>query len=209
MLREPCATHILIGRLDFARLDVLPAHEVHGIVEEQVALGLALADQQYGILVRLMLTGEPAVIDIVEDIDIMDEDGLLVAEEVLGVFQSPTRLEQLARLVAEMHQRSIVLLRHIVADLLGEVVDVDDETVVALGLQLTDVPFQQGLATHWNERFGHGVRQRFQSCAKACSQNHCLFHFASNICVMFCSRWQMRTSMPKRSWICSAKCWAE
>ena len=134
MLRESCATHILIGRLDFARLDVLPAHEVHGIVEEQVALGLALADQQHGILVRLMLTGEPVVIDIVEDIDIMDEDGLRIAEKVLGVFQSSTRLEQLACLVAEMHQRSIVLLRHIVTDLLGKVVDVDDEAVVALSL---------------------------------------------------------------------------
>ena len=72
MLRETCATHILIGRLDFARLDILPTHEVHGIVEQQVALGLALAHQQHSILIGLMLTRKPVIVHIIQDVHVVN-----------------------------------------------------------------------------------------------------------------------------------------
>ena len=209
MLRETCATHILIGRLDFSRLDVLPTHKVHGIVEQQVAFGLTLAHQQHRILIGLMLTGEPVVVHIIQNIHVMDENGCLFHKEVLCLLQSPTRFQQFTGFVAETNQWRVVLLFDIIYDLLCKMMDIDYKPVIALSLQLTDVPFQQRFAPHWHQRFGHSVCQRFQSCAKASSQYHCLSHFASSIWLIPCSRWQIRTSMPNFSWICSARCWAE
>ena len=82
----------MVGTLHLAGLYIHPTHETHGSVEQQVALGLATADQQYGIFVGLVLPTEPAVVDIVEDIDIVQQDRCIVVEEVLGLLQSPTRL---------------------------------------------------------------------------------------------------------------------
>ena len=156
-----------------------------------------------------MLTGEPTIVHIVEDIDIMEQDGRLVAEQRLGLLQSATGLQQLLGLIAETHQRGIVLPGDIVTDLLSEVMDIDDKAVVALRLQLTDVPLEEGLASYWHQRLGHRVGQGLQAGAQTCRENHCLFHTAGSVWVIPCSRWQMRTSIPNFSWICSAKCWAE
>ena len=209
MLRKPCTTYIFVRTLHLARLDILPTHESHGIVEEQVALGLALADQQDGIFVSLMLTGKPTVVYIVEDVDIMQQDRRLVTEQRLGLLQSTTGLQQLVGLVTETNQRGIVLPSDIVDNLLSKMVDIDDEAVVALRLQLADVPLQQGLATYRHQCLGHRVSQGLQSGAQSCSENHGLLHTAGSVWVIPCSRWQMRTSIPNFSWICSAKCWAE
>ena len=48
-----------------------------------------------------MLTAEPVVIDIIQDIDIMYQDGLVVTEQSLCLFQSSTRLQQFGGLVAD------------------------------------------------------------------------------------------------------------
>ena len=156
-----------------------------------------------------MLTGEPTIVHIVKDIDIMEQDGRLVAEQRLGFLQSATGLQQLLGLIAETHQRGIVLPGDIVTDLLSEVMDIDDKAVVALRLQLTDVPLEQRLATNRHQGLGHRVGQGLQSSAQTCRENHSLFHTAGSVWVIPCSRWQMRTSIPNFSWICSAKCWAE
>ena len=84
-----------VGALHFASLCVDPPHESHAVVEEQVALGLATADEQHSILVGLVLTAEPLVIYVIEDIDVVDEDGLVVAEQRSGLLESATRVEQL------------------------------------------------------------------------------------------------------------------
>ena len=109
-----------------------------------------------------MLTAEPVVVDIIEDIDIVQQDGLVITEQVLRLLQSATGFEQCLRLVAELHEGCIVLQGDIVDNLLGEMVDVDDKAVVALSLQLTDVPLQQGLATHGHQCLRHRVCKRFE-----------------------------------------------
>ena len=157
-----CLTEPREGRLHLTRLTVDPSHESHGTVKQQVALGLTTAHQQHGILFGLMLTAEPVVVDIIEDIDIVQQDGFVITEQVLRLLQSTTGLKQCLRLVAELHEGCIVLLGDIVDNLLGEMVDVDDKAIVALSLQLTDVPLQQGLATHGHQCLGHRVGKRFE-----------------------------------------------
>ena len=176
MLRESRTADVLIRRLDFPRLNVLPTHQPHGIVEQQVAFRLPAAHQQHGILVSLVLSRKPAVVHIVEYVDIVNQHGFIVYKQRGSLLQSPTRFEQCLRLVAEMHQRGIVLLAHIIHNLLGKMVDVHHKAVIALRLQLSDVQVQQRTAPHWHQRLGHGVRQRFQSGSKPRCQYHCLFH---------------------------------
>ena len=176
MLRESCTTYIFERRLHLAGLDVLPAQQSHGVVEEQVTLGLAAAHQQHGILVVLMLAREPRVVHVVQYVYIVNQDGLVVAEEALRLLQSPTGLQQLRRLVAEVHQRGIVLLGDVVQNLLGKVVDVDHETVVALGLQPADVDIEQRRASDGHQRLGHGVGEGLQAGTEARCQYHRLFH---------------------------------
>ena len=163
-----------------------------------------------------MLAGKPVIVDIVENIDIMDENGRLVGKQRLRLLQPSTRLQESVGLIAEAHQRSIVLTADVVDNLLGKVMDIDDEVVVALRHQLADVPLQQRLATNGHQRLGHGVGEWFQSGAETGSENHGLLHRGEWLVVrgertwlIPCSRWQMRTSMPNFSWICSARCWAE
>ena len=115
------------GRLHLAGLDVLPTHESHGVVEQQVALGLATAHKQHGILVVLMLATEPLVIDVVQNVDVVYQDGLVVAEQSLRLLQSPTRLQQLGGLVAD--EDFLFTFVDMVDDLLGEVVNVDNKAV--------------------------------------------------------------------------------
>ena len=79
MLREPRPAHIFVGRFYLTCLDVRPAHQAHGIVEEQVALRLSPGHQQYGILVGLMLACKPPEVYIVKDIDIMNQYGFIIA----------------------------------------------------------------------------------------------------------------------------------
>ena len=58
----------------------------------------------------------------------------IITEEVPRLLQSPARLQQLRRFVAETHERRIVLPSHIIDNLPGKVVDVDHEAVIALRL---------------------------------------------------------------------------
>ena len=95
----------LVGALHLSRVDVHPSHQSHGFIEQQIALGLPATHQQHGILVGQVLTGKPVVVHIVEDIHIMYQDGFVVAKQVLCLFQSPTRFQQLFRLVANQDLR--------------------------------------------------------------------------------------------------------
>ena len=74
VLREACATHLLVRALYLARLNVLPSHEAHGVVEQQIALGLALADQQHGILRGQVLARKPVVVHVIKDIYIVNKN---------------------------------------------------------------------------------------------------------------------------------------
>ena len=123
-----------------------------------------------------MLTREPIVVNIVEDIYIMNQDGGIVMKQVLCLLQSPTRLQQFGSLIAKLHHRCIVLLSHMIDDLLGKVMNVDYEAVVSLIHQSMDVQVEQRSAANRNQSFGHGVGQGLQTRAQTCRQNHCLSH---------------------------------
>ena len=131
-----------------------------------------------------MLTTEPVEVDIVQNIDIVYEDRLIGVEEVLGMLQSPTRLEQLLSLVAESHQRSIVLLGYIVENLLGEMVHVDHKPGVAKIHQTPDVAIEQRSTSYWHQRLGHSVCEGFQSGADSGSKYHGLLHGEIDILII-------------------------
>ena len=121
-----------------------------------------------------MLATEPLVIDVVQDVDIVYQDGLVVAEQSLRLLQSPTRLQQLGGLVAD--EDFLFTFVDMVDDLLGEVVNVDNKAVVTGLLQLVYLDVQQRLAAYGHQRLRHCVRKGFQSGAEACGEYHCLLH---------------------------------
>ena len=179
MLRQTRAPHILVGTLHLARLHVLPTHQPHGVVEQQLTLRGAAAHQQHSVLVGQVLTREPVVVYVVENVYIVNQYGLVGGEQRCRSLQSPTRLEQLRALVAEVHQRRIGLLAHIVDNLLGEVVDVHNETVVQTrGQQLLHHDVEQGPSTHPDECLRHRVGKRAKPCSKPGGEYHRLFHAA-------------------------------
>ncbi len=176
MLGEPRTTYILVGRLHLTRLNIRPSHQAHGIVEEQITLGLTTAHDEHRILIGQMLMRQPCIIDIIEDIDIVNKNGRIIMKQHLGLLECPTRLKQFIALIAEMYKGRIVLLGDMVDNLLGKMVHVDYKTVVALCHESANIQVEQWRASDRYQRLRHGIRQGLQSCAQACSQNHSLFH---------------------------------
>ena len=86
-----------------------------------------------------MLAGKPVIIHIIQNIYVMNKYWGLVVEQRGSLLQCATRLQQLFGLVADVHHRGIVLPGHMVNNLLGKMMDIDDKTAIALRLQLTNV----------------------------------------------------------------------
>ena len=71
-----------VGTAHFSRLRVCPPHEAHLVVEEQVAVGGALGDEQGNVM--LVVGGKQLQkVCVAQDVNIVDEDGRGWGEEVL------------------------------------------------------------------------------------------------------------------------------
>ena len=90
----------------------------------------------------------------------------------------------------------------IVNDLVREVMDIDDEVVIATRHELGDDVVQQRLAAHGHERLGHRVRDGFQAGAEPRGKDH-RFH---NHCSIPRSRWMRCTLTGYFATKCSARC---
>ena len=167
-----------VGAAHLAGGDVGPAHEAVVVVEQEVALRFAFAHKNGGQISRPVLRPEPGEVEIGEDVDVVDEERLVRvggvgrSQQRLRVPDAAARFAQQIRLVGEgdLHAETVVR-RHIVADLVGEMMDVDHDVVVAGGDELVeDVP-QQRLAAYGHQRLGHRVGQGFEPRAEAGGEN--------------------------------------
>ena len=111
----------------------------------------------------------------------MNEDGLLVGKKGCGLLQSASRLKQQQTLVADTNQRGILGSCHMLLNLIGKVMDVHHEAVVALFTKLVDDDVKQRLASHLDQRFRHVVGERLETSAQACSENHGLLHRGAKV----------------------------
>ena len=73
-------------------------------------------------------------------------------------------------------EAEVIVSLQIVDNLLGEVVHVDHDALIARGLELLDDMPQQRLPPYPDECLGHRIGQRFQPRSEASSEYHGLFH---------------------------------
>ena len=157
-----------------ARLNVLPAYQPAVVIKLQVTLRLALTHyQEWGI------SGQSIQIEVAQDIHIMYQDRRGRVEERQCLLDTATGLQQSAGLIADAYVESEVgVSLQIVHYLLGEMVHVDNDTLIARRTQLHhDMP-QQRLPPYPDKCLGHRVCQGFQAGTKARSENHGLLHGA-------------------------------
>ena len=106
----------------------------------------------------------------------MYQDGLVGREKRCRLLQAATCLQQQLRLVAQLHQRGIVGRRNMVGYLLGEMMDIDHEMLIALLHQPRHDNIEQRLSPHGYQSLRHGIGKRLQACAQPCGENHGLLH---------------------------------
>ena len=149
---------------DFACGDVGPSDETVLLVEEEVTLGVALGDKKRGCR-RVVVEGEE--VGIGEDINVVNEDGVSVGEETSSLLESPTRLEQHIGFVAEtdVNVEGVIGFDK-VDDLLGEVMNIDDDFCHSDGFQLLDEYLYKGFATNGHHCLGHSVGEGFETSAE-------------------------------------------
>ena len=63
---------------DFASGNVGPTTEAIGLVEEQIALRITWADYDYAHLLGIIRMEQGREVDVGEDVNVADEDGLIV-----------------------------------------------------------------------------------------------------------------------------------
>ena len=87
--------------------------------------------------------------------------------------------EQLAALVADAHIDTEALLGgEIVYNLVGEMVHIDDHAGEPGLLEPQDDTLDERLASHLDQRLGHGIGQWFEARTQSGGKNHCLHHSA-------------------------------
>ena len=111
----------------------------------------------------------------------MDENRQVGAEEVGRLTQSTTRIEEFVGLVADLYVKpEVVVLLQIVDDLIGEMMDIDDEMVEAGIPQLIDDALNKRHAAYWHHGFWHRVGKRLEAGTHARGKYHCLHHSDSS-----------------------------
>lgn len=184
--------HLRPGRLHFTGLDVDPSHEQHVLVEDEIALRLAPTHEQlcashlmrnaavgaHHFLVKIIELGQ---VDIAQNVDIVDENRQVGAEEVRRLTQSATCIEELVGLITDLYVESeVVVLFQIVDNLIGEVMDIDDEMVEAGIPQFIDDALNKRHAAYWHHGFWHRVGKRLEAGTHARGKYHCLHHSDSS-----------------------------
>ncbi len=157
----------VVGAADFARLRVCPPHEVVFFVAEQVARGLAVADHQRDVvLAGFGIKG--GKVGIVEDIDVVDEDGAVAGvEKGQCLTESAAGVEECGAFVGDGDAGVIGVGGEVFDDFLAEVVYVDDYFCGSGLLQPVDGEVEQCVSRNRDEGFGESVGERFKACAES------------------------------------------
>ena len=173
-----------VRRAYLAGSEMGPAHKTHVVVEEQVALGGPVADEQQS-LTRLMSSGKLPQVDIAHDVYVMDEDVFSSGEKRLRLFESAASVKQLLTFVADgdVYAEVAVCLK-IIDYLTSEMMHIDDDSPSTGTFDSFDRSLQQRLSTHLDQSLGSCVGERFEARAQSGCKNHGLHH-----CSFFVWRW--------------------
>jgi len=148
--------------------------ELEMVVEEELAPGGAGLDGEGGegvmAVVELEHAGE---VDGAEDVDVVEEEGFveifwIFEEEPGGFFEAAAGVEEEAVFAGDFDaQVEIIFRAQVGEDLVGEVVDVDDEFGDAEGAEAGEGDFEEGPTVDFDEGFGAGVSEGFEAGAEA------------------------------------------
>ena len=158
------------------------AEEVAIALEEEVARGLAMADDKGGVGFAVdMVPVKPGEVDVAEDVCIVDKDGVGTVEQRAGMEDAASGVEEFTTFVADVDVETEVLLgSEEVDDLLTEVVDVDGDVGEPGITEAQDDAFEHGNTAHGHEGLGHGVGQGAQAGAETGGEDEGFFHLAFN-----------------------------
>src|SRR6267154_511308 len=161
-----------------------------------------------------------ADVDGADDVDVVEEEGLveilwIFEEEPGGFFQAAAGVEE-DFFAGDFNAHAEIFVRfEIVDDLVGEVVDVDDDFGDAEGTETRESDFEEGTASDFDEGFGASVRERAEARAEAGGEDHGFHWRVFRLPSFSSSRWRRTTSRPfltrRRLANCSARkterCW--
>jgi hypothetical protein len=148
--------------------------ELEMVVEEELAPGGAGLDGEGGEGVMVFVELEHASeVDGAEDVDVVEEEGLvetfwIFEEKPGGFFQAAAGVEEEVVFAGDFDaQVEIIFGAQVGDDLIGEVVDVDDDFGDAEGAEAGEGDFEEGAVVDFNEGFGAGVGEGFEAGAEA------------------------------------------
>ena len=175
---QVAATQCLGIGLELACRLVGPAAQAVILVEQEVALRLALLDQDGGQSIVLhVVVVECLQVQRADDVGVVHQERLVTVQPLAGLEDTAARVEQQAALIANVQvEPEVVVLLQEVDNHLSVVVDIDGDVVKSCCSNTFDDMLQHGLAGNFDHRFGTVVGQGAQSCAQACGKNqrfHC------------------------------------
>ena len=102
----------------------------------------------------------------------MNKDRFGIGEEASSLLESPTRLKELISLIAEadVNAKGVIGLDK-VDNLLGKVMDIDDDFCHTDGFQFLDEYLHKRFATDGHHCLGHRVGERFETSAETGSKD--------------------------------------
>jgi hypothetical protein len=172
------------GADDFERLVVAnfwadaAAGELEVVVEQEVAPGGAVLDGEGGEGLRFIVGLDHArEIDGADNVDVVEKEGFVEASRVFeekpgGFFEAAAGVEEdfFARDL-DAHVE-IIFGFEVVKELIGEMVDVEDEFGDALGAEAGDGDFEEGAAGEFDESFGARIGERAEAGSETGGQDH-------------------------------------
>jgi len=116
-------------------------------------------------------------VDGADDVDVVEEEGFVETARVFeekpgGLFEAAAGVEEDVFAGDFDAKPEIIFGVEIVEDLVGEMVDVEDEFGDALGAEAGDGDFEEGAAGEFDECFGAGVGERAEAGAEAGGEDH-------------------------------------
>ncbi len=157
------------------------AGELELVVEEELAPGGAGLDGEGGQGVMFFMELEHGVeVDVADDVDVVEEEGVVKAggifeEEPGGFFQAAAGVEKLVVFAGEFDaEAEIVFGLEEGHDLIGEVVNVDDEFGDAERGEARNGDFQERASVDFDQSFGVMVGEGAEAGAEAGGEDHCL-----------------------------------
>ena len=166
------------GPLGFCIATDTAAAELAMLVEEKVARGLALLNGQGGECVVFGVKADHArKIDGAEDIDVVDDEGLLRAfaglqEKPSGLLEAAAGVEQ-DLLAGDFNAHAEVAVGlEVIDDFVGEVMDIENDFTDAEGAQAAQSELKESTTGDSDQRFGAVIGERSQTRAQASGENH-------------------------------------